>query len=236
LNLIDINTKIEINLKQIEFYHSLNQKNQNKTSFLIVIFSFIGIYTIEIIKFPFKNDCDYSFIIVVIIYFIMVIISLVQTYCLIKPIKVSYMNQPKHFYNDVLDQYKLNLQTDDDEILNEYLKATYLLETEKVLENNINVYRKKSNDFSRAFKVLLPTIILYLGLAIFVIVKNKEDQNNLTIQNYKEIINYIDKKMEKKPVQKPKIDPTMVIKTKPIVVKESVMMGKVIKDNKEKKK
>jgi len=146
------------------------------------------------------------------------------------------MNQPKHFYNDVLDQYKLNLQTDDDEILNEYLKATYLLETEKVLENNINVYRKKSNDFSRAFKVLLPTIILYLGLAIFVIVKNKEDQNNLTIQNYKEIINYIDKKMEKKPVQKPKIDPTMVIKTKPIVVKESVMMGKVIKDNKEKKK
>lgn len=199
MNLTDINYKIEINLKQIEFYQSLYQKNQNKTSFLIIVFSFIGLYIIEILKYPFKNQCDISFILFEIAFLILLFISLYKTYCLINPVAVSYLNQPKFFYNDVLTEYKLKLNTDDNELLNEYLRITYLNEIEDVLENNIKVYRKKSDDFTKAFKILLPTLILYLILTSFVMIKKKEELNNISLQNYKEIINYIkDKDGQKK--------------------------------------
>ncbi|WP_291143400.1 hypothetical protein [Flavobacterium sp. UBA7680] len=242
MNLLDTNTKIENNLKQIEFYQSLYQKIQSKFSFLIVVYSFIGLYIVEIIKFPFRKF-DYTYVIFSIIFIITLAISLYRTYCLVQPENVSYLNEPKYFYNDILNDYQEKLRTDDEEILNEYLKVTYLLELEDVLENNTKVYRKKSNDFYKVFKVLIPTLILYLGLSSFVIIQKKEEQNSISIQNYKEILNYIieknmseDKKPADKKVEKPKIDLKMVIKTAPIVVKESVMLNKHISDSKDKGK
>ena len=54
----NIDSKIEINLKRIDFYHNLYQRNQNKFSFLIIIYSFICFYILEIIKYPFREKYE----------------------------------------------------------------------------------------------------------------------------------------------------------------------------------
>lgn len=42
-----------------------------------------------------------------------------------------------------MEQYKIKLETEDENLLDEYVNYTYLLETEKSLEHNINLIKKK---------------------------------------------------------------------------------------------
>jgi fucose 4-O-acetylase-like acetyltransferase len=230
MNFLDINTKIDNNLKQIEFYHSLYQKLQNKFSFLVIIYTFICFYFIEIIKYPFKSKLDFYdiiYIYVLLLFLVILLLSLKKTYELIKPIEVAYINQPKHFYVNTLMDYKEKLKTEDEETLNEYLKVTYLTEIEQVLENNINIYQNKNNSFYQAFKKIFSALILYVILSSVVIVQKKEEKNSLEIKNYKEIITYLkeNKMAEEKQNEKPKVDPKLVIKTTPVMVKESVTLN-----------
>jgi hypothetical protein len=236
MNLLDINTKIEANLKQIEFYHSLYQKLQNKFSFLVIIYTFICFYIIEIIKYPFKSDFqlyDLIYILVLCAFLFAFYLSLKETYELIKPIEVAYVNQPKHFYIKTLENYKLKLKTEDEDILNEYLKVSYLNEMEQVLENNINVYQNKNSSFYKAFKKIFWALILYVILSSFVLIQKKENNNKIEIENYKEILTYIkeNKMADEKKIDKPKVDPKMVIETKPVMVKESVTLNMEKKDS-----
>lgn len=236
MNLLDINTKIETNLKQIEFYHSLYQKLQNKFSFLVIIYSFICFYLIEIIKYPFKTNIyyyDFIYIGVLLFFLIFLGLSLKATYELIKPIDVAYINEPKHFYLKTLEEYKVQLATEDEEILNEYLKVTYLNEIEQVLENNRNVYRNKNSCFYKTFKKIFWSLTLYVVLSSFVIIQKKEEKSKIEIENYKEIITFLkeNKMAEDKKNENPKVDPKLVIKTTPIMVKESVTLNKETKSD-----
>lgn len=242
MNFLEINTKIEINLKQIEFYHSLYQKNQNKFSFLVIIYSFICFYLIEIIKYPFKDELqilDFAYIVALIVFLWILCLSLRCTFQLIKPIEVAYLNQPKYFYKQILEDYKLKLQTQDEDVLNEYLKVTYLTEIEEVLDNNITVYQTKSTAFYNTFKKVFWLLIMYIALSSFVIIQKRDDKNIIEIENYKEIIKHINKtKMaeEKSKDEKPKVDPNLVIKTSPKMINESITLNMERRDTTSTKK
>lgn len=236
MNFLDINTKIETNLKQIEFYHSLYQKIQNKFSFLVIIYSFIFFYLVEIVKYPFKSDYqiyDYFYLILTIIFLVTLFLSIKETYELIKPIEVAYLNQPKHFYLKTLEEYKTKLKTEDEKTLNEYLKVSYLNEIEEVLENNINVYQNKNSSFYKTFKKIFWSLILYVTLSSFVIIQKKEEKNKIEIENYKEIVNFLkeNKMAEDKKNETPKVDPKLVIKTTPVMVKESITLNMQTKNS-----
>lgn len=222
MNIFDVNSKIESNLKQLDFYHDLYQKLQSKFSFLVVIYSFIFFYLIELFKYIIEikwNFIDIIFLIFFIIFLVALIISIVRTYDFLKPIDISYLNQPKFFYNDILEEYKTKLETDDEATLNEYVNHTYLLECEKALENNISAYKEKSHKFYLNFKTILQTLIIYIILSSFVIFEKRNSSNEIHLQNYKEIINYL--KKDKMAQEKPKVDPKMVISTQPVTVKQS---------------
>lgn len=237
MNFNNIDSKIEINLKRIDFYHNLYQRNQNKFSFLIIIYSFICFYILEIIKYPFREkyeaqDCFYVLFLLVFIFYLYKSIS--KTYFLVKPVEIAYLNQPKYFYNEVKEMYKKELKIKGKKLLNEYIKHSYLKETESVLENNVEVYNTKSQIFYDNFKNILICLILYVFLASYVIIQNKKQSTSFELQNFKEIINYKDSIIMAK-TEKPKVDPKMVITTKPVMVKESVNMNMQKKENVNKK-
>ena len=228
----NIDNKIEANLKQIEFYQNLYQRNQNKFSFLVLIYSFICFYIIELLKYPFKKNYEFQDFLYVALLFLFLFLlykSLCKTYSLIKPINVAYLNQPKFFYVEILSQYKEKLKTDNDELLNEYVKTTYLNETEIVLENNIVVFKNKSQTFYENFEYILKCFLLYIFLSSFVIIQKKEDKTEIELKNYKEIINY--KNSIKMSNEKPKVDPKLVITTTPVMIKESINMKMEKKDS-----
>lgn len=231
MNIFDLNSKIESNLKQLDFYYDLYSKLQSKFSFLVVIYSFICVYLIELFKYAIGIEFNFTgvlFILLFVYFLIILIISTKRTYDFLKPIEISYLNQPKFFYNDIFEKYKILLKTEDEPTLNEYVNTTYLQESEKALENNISAYKEKSHQFYLNFTLILQSLIIYIILSSFVIFEKRNQNNQIELQNYKEVINYL--KENKMAEQKPKVDPKMVIKTQPITVKQSGSLSAQTKD------
>jgi hypothetical protein len=239
-NFLDIDDKIEANQKALEFYHINYQKIQSKISFLVILYSLISIYIIQILKFPFdkfKEIDSITFIVYIILllsFLYFFIESIYNTFQIIKPAEVFYANSPNYFYDDIKNQYKDLLKTDDEVILNAYIKQSYLKELEITLEKNIALYDNKGRYFYNTFVKLLPALIFYVlcsGIVIF----NNDNKNEIYIKNYQEIIKFSDsintikktlKMADEKPKQTPaketvKVDPSKVIQTQPRAVKES---------------
>ena len=196
MNHFDLKSKIDTNIKQLEFYYEMYDKLQNKFSFFIVIYSFIFIYVIELFKYLFVaelNIFDIAFVILFLAFLGFFIQSIVFSYKFIKPVNRFYRHEPKYFYNDVVNQYKNVLNTEDEEILNEYVNTTYLQELEVALSKNFEAYMKKSDLFFFNFVSILYTLLIYIIISSFVIFEKRNQKNSLEIENYKEIINYIKK-------------------------------------------
>jgi len=227
MEVFNTESKIELNIKQLEFYYNLYDKLQSKFSFLVVIYSFIFIYLIELFKFVFEIKLelfDITFLILFLTFLIFLFISLTKTYNFLKPIYIAYLHEPNYFYNEILSQYQSALNIDDEELLNEYVNCTYLKESEIALQNNNLAYQKKSKQFDTNFRCILYTLILYLIASSFVIFEKRNQTNTIEVKNYKEIVNYINNKNMS---EKPKIDPKLVITSNPVLVKQGTLSGEI---------
>lgn len=240
-NFLDIDEQIELNNKVLDFYYSSYQKTQSKISILVLIYSFIAIYILQVIKYPFETFSD-SNLVSIIIYTILLIgfigllsISIRSTYLLLKPIDVAYLHYPKHYYIEIKSQYEKTLNTKNEEILNAYIKATYLHELEKTVKHNSYLFEIKSKYYDFAFKSALAAVLTYLLCAGFVIFKD-EKPKEFNLNNYKEIILEVDslnsnnnnsiimtdkKETPKQDSEKIKVDPEKVIKTEPKMIREN---------------
>lgn len=196
-NFLNIDEQIEANIKALEFYYNNYQKAQNKLSILVLIYTMISVYIVQLIKFPFgksiKMECIILvvFIILMLAFLSLLVLSIYHTFQMLKPENVAYLNNPKYFYNNVKEEYEKSLETENEDIINAYLKVSYLNELEIALEQNINLYETKSRHFHNAFIKLLPALIIYIlcsGIVIF----NSVEDNEIKIKNYKEIIQYSD--------------------------------------------
>ncbi|MET3528770.1 hypothetical protein DRF59_11265 [Chryseobacterium flavum] len=200
MKIFEVESKLETNLKQLEFYYELFDKLESKYSFLIVIYSFIFLYTIELFKFFIEVkflDINIIFTLLFALFVILLTVSLVLTYQLQKPIDIYYTHEPNYYYNDILNEYKKKLNIGDDinedqeYLLNEYVNITYLQEQEIALSKNIKAYRSKRKKYYHNFNVILVTLILYVITSSFVIFEKRKENNSFDLKNYKEIINYL---------------------------------------------
>ena len=196
-NLLDIDDQIERNEKHLEFYHTNYQKTQSKITILTLIYSAISIYIIQILKYPFEvsvyNIMFYIFLTPLVAFLIFLGISVFNTYRLLHPEEVAFMNFPKFFYSDIKKKYEKCLNTKDEAILNEYVKATYLNELETAIEINSKLHKTKSRFYYLAFRNGLMALILYLTCTGFVVFKEKKDKVSKTnVINFKEIVDYAD--------------------------------------------
>jgi len=240
-NYLDIDEQIELNNKVLDFYYSSYQRTQSKISILVLIYSVIAIYILQVVKYPFETFPESNWVlisvysIVLLGLIVLLSISIRYTYLLLKPIDVAYLHYPKHYYTEIKSQYEETLDTDDEEILNAYVKATYLNEMEEAVMHNSYLFEIKSKYYDFAFKSALAAVLTYLLCAGFVIFKDDKPKD-FNIKNYKEIITEIDslkiindksiimsdkKETPKQDSGKVKIDPNKVIKTKPKMIREN---------------
>lgn len=238
-NFLDIDEQIELNNKILDFYYSNYQKTQSKISILVLMYSVIAIYIIQIIQFPFEAFLELNCLFIVIYsllligFLVLLSISIRNTYLLLKPIDVAYLHYPAYYYTDIKSQYEVSLNTNDEETLNAYIKATYLNEMEEAVKYNSYLFKIKSKYYDHAFKSALVAILIYLLCIGFVIFKD-EKPKDFNLKNYKEIIAEIDslktinnlimpKKQEKtnQDLSNVKVDPSKIIKTKPTMIREN---------------
>ncbi len=241
-NFLDVDEQIEQNHKVLDFYYSSYQRTQSKTSILVLIYSVIAIYTIQIIKYPFEIFPKSNWILICVYstlfcgFLILLSISIRNTYLLLKPIDVAYLHYPKYYYTEIKSQYEKTLNTSDEITINEYIKATYLNEIEEAVKHNSYLFKIKSNYYDHAFKTALAAVLMYLLCAGFVIFK-EEKPNEFNLNNYKEIITELDslnkliimsdkKETPKQDSGKVKVDPDKVIKTQPKMIRETFSQTK----------
>jgi hypothetical protein len=240
-NYLDIDEQIDQNKAVLDFYYSNYQRTQSKISILVLIYSVIAIYILQVVKYPFETFTDSNWTIIIfytlflIGFLALLLISIRNTYLLLKPIDVAYLHYPKYYYTDIKTQYQNSLQTDDEETLNDYIKATYLNELEEVVKHNSYLFKIKSKYYDFAFKSGLASVLIYLLCTGFVIFKD-EKPKDFNLKNYKEIITEIDslntvnhksiimsdkKETPKQDSGKVKVDPKKVIITKPVMIREN---------------
>lgn len=240
-NYLDIDEQINQNKEVLDFYYSNYQRTQGKISILVLIYSVVAIYILQVIKYPFEKFST-AFLIVTVIYFILLlgfitllILSIRYTYLLLKPIDVAYLHYPKYYYTKIKEEYEKSLKTNNEEILNAYIKATYLYEMEEAVKHNSYLFKIKSKYYDYAFKYGLASVLIYLLCSGFVIFKDDKPKD-FNLKNYKEIIIEIDslnsindktiimsdkKETPKQDSGKVQVDPKKVIKTQPKMIREN---------------
>lgn len=240
-NFLDIDDQIELNQKVLDFYYSSYQKTQGKISILVLIYSVIAIYVLQVLKYPFETFPESNWLIICIYtilllaFTVLLAISIQNTYLLLKPIDVAYLHYPEHYYTEIKSKYEKSLGTNDENTLNAYVKATYLNEMEDAVKHNSYLFEIKSKYYDYAFKSALGAVLTYLLCTGFVIFKD-EKPKDFNLKNYKEIIIEIDsleakydksiimsdkKETSKQDSGKVKVDPSKVIKTKPKMIREN---------------
>ncbi|MBW8523826.1 hypothetical protein K0U91_01125 [Chryseobacterium chendengshani] len=227
MKIFDLESKLETNLKQLDFYYELDSKIESKFNILIVLYSFIFVYIIELFKYFIDAKLE-GFNIVFSCSFLSLLICLFfaikYTYLFHRPEDVLYIHEPEYFYTTILENYRINLNisddptTDEEALLNEYVNHTYLREQEIALAFNIKAYREKRKKYYFNFLWLLGAAFFYVLTAGFVIFENRNENTKFELKNYKEILNY---QKSTSMAEKPKIDPRKVITSQPIAVKQS---------------
>lgn len=227
MKIFDLESKIETNLKQLEFYYEMDGKIESKMTILVVLYSFIFVYLIELFKYFIDakiEGINIIFFVLFLALLVLLVISVRYTWLFQRPEDVLYVHEPNYFYTTILERYKKDLgitedATEENEgLLNEYVNHTYLREQEIALNFNIKAYRTKRKRYYFNFIYLLFASVAYVFTASFVIFENRNQNTKFEIKNYKEIINYI----KTIPMAtKPKIDPKMIITSQPIAVKQS---------------
>lgn len=227
MKIFDLESKIETNLKQLDFYYELDSKTESKFNLLIILYSFIFVYLIELFKYFIDAKLE-GFNLLFFLFFLSLLICLGfairYTFLFQRPQNVFYVHEPEYFYTTILNSYKANLNitsdptVDEELLLNEYVNHTYLREQEIALDLNIKAYRKKRRMHYYTFNWLLVAIIFYVLTASFVIFEKRNENTKFELKNYKEILNY---QKSTHMAQKPKIDPKMIITSQPIAVKQS---------------
>ncbi len=197
-NFLEIDTQIEENEKFLAFYYENYKKTLDKFNLLIVIYSVVFIFFIQVVKFPFEKykEFNFSYVLYIMLAFISLVllgISLFNSYFLLKPLDVAYMNEPQSFYKETYQQYKDSLGTDDENVINEYVKASYLFELEVAVANNRKLVEDKAKYFHRGFINLLRALFPYvicIGIINFYPLDAKPSKTEII--NYKEIAKEFD--------------------------------------------
>ncbi len=164
---------IELNKKRLEQYTLAYQKVLERLTNIILIYSAITIFLLPIVQDIFLPGITHWLLyICFLIFAILFLISIGFTIRLVIPIEVAYLEMPKKYYEEYRLVYEAEIE--DKEKIKELLKASYINELEKALENNFRVFRRKSSFFYNALMYALLSVIPYLICLGFHISKRED--------------------------------------------------------------
>jgi hypothetical protein len=155
---------------------------------IIIIYSAVAIFLIPIIQDIFLCEGKWLLCGCFIVFAILFIISLVFTVRLIIPVEVTYLSSPKRYYEEYRLQYEQS-NSNNQAVVENLLKASYINELERNLHENELVFRRKSSFYYNALMYSLLSTVPYLFCFGFYITKKEETVQKVEIVNKEKIIN-----------------------------------------------
>lgn len=190
----DLDYIIEQNEKRLEQYSNAYQKNLDKFTNILIIYSAIAIFLIPIIQTLFLSETRHWLHYVSFFLFLAPFVySLVFTIKLLIPVEVAYLIEPKTYYEKIRLEYEG--EGKDQQTTDKYLKASYINELEKaVTANNIVFKRKGFFYFTALSSALIASVPYLLCLAFHFSIRNDNIQkvelvNTEKVSNFNKSIN-----------------------------------------------
>lgn len=234
-------TQIDLNSQRLKEEYDRYFEIKSRIGIISIIYSIFAVFSVQLIQFLITyNNPGILYKIFLSLYLTSFTISVIFSILLLIPKAIAYKNTPKHFYEYLFNEYK-NSSKIPNGSEQYYIRESYNLELEEVIKRNFKLNNKKSRFHYWAFTLALFALIPYficVGIKITKIPNNIQDvkltnecfnSNNSTISknNTKEEKAMFQEKEEtnqsdqsQKPTEEPKVDPDLVIRTEPVMIKE----------------
>lgn len=182
----DLDYIIDLNEKRLEQYSNAYQKNMDKFTNILVIYSAFAIFLIPIIQSLFFAEVKCYLLHHISFYGFTVLFtfSLINTVRFLIPIEVAYLKEPKIYY----EEFRLSYEGEgrEQEEVDKLIKASYIDELEEAVSVNNTIFKRKGLFYYKAFNFAIYASIPYLlGLGFQIALKDDKVQkveimNNLS--------------------------------------------------------
>jgi hypothetical protein len=137
ISFTNLSDQIELNEKRLAFEYDRYEKYYSRFTLISILYSVFAIYFLQLFKFcrADNNPSKLLFTISFCLFILSIVYSIYHAILLLIPKDVSFVKLPEEFYKTVRKQYEEKGITNEDE-LNEYIRASYNQQLEKVVESN----------------------------------------------------------------------------------------------------
>ncbi|MGV3595907.1 MAG: hypothetical protein ACO1NK_11695 [Sediminibacterium sp.] len=177
---------IELNEKRLSQFSDAYQKNLNKFTNILIIYSAIAVFIVPLTQSLFfgseriwLNYVCFSLFTSLFLY------SLFYTIKLLIPVEVAYLIEPKTYYVDFRLEYEAEGKNKNEADL--LVKASYINELEKAVSINNSLFKRKGFFYYRALISGLICCVPYVICLIFHFSYKAEDTQKVEIINYNKI-------------------------------------------------
>jgi hypothetical protein len=189
ISFYDLDYIISSNEKRLEEFTNAYQKNLDKFTNVLIIYSVIAVFLVPIIQTLFFTELRHwlhytSF-------FLFSVVFLYSLFYLIKlliPVDVAYLIEPKTFYEKLRLEYEA--EGKNKEVTDNYLKASYINELEKAVTQNNFAFKRKGLFYFRALTSALISLIPYLICLAFHFSIKSDNIQKVEIVNAQKLINF----------------------------------------------
>lgn len=179
---------IELNEKRLEQFSDAYQKNLSKFTNILIIYSAIAVFIVQITQgLFFGGDRILLNYVCFSIFLALFFYSIIYTIKLLIPVDVAYLIEPKSYYVDFRIDYE-NAGKSEKEADN-LVKASYINELEKAVTINNSLFKRKGYFYYRALISGLICCIPYVICLVFHFAYKLEDVQKIEIVNSNKISN-----------------------------------------------
>ncbi|WEK37909.1 MAG: hypothetical protein P0Y53_10400 [Candidatus Pseudobacter hemicellulosilyticus] len=193
----DLDYIIDVNERRIDQYLSAYQKVLARFTNLILIYSALMIFLIPVFEQLFlTNDKKYWLCCCFGLFSVLFGTSLFFTVRLIIPVQVYFLRTPNAYYENFRLRYERNLlhknptlsKPELESKVAQLLKASYINELERTLNNNESVFIRKSSFYYHALRFGLLSVLPFLICLSAYLLQKQENIHKIEIYNIEKII------------------------------------------------
>ncbi|AWO00496.1 hypothetical protein DLD77_01630 [Chitinophaga alhagiae] len=163
----DFDYIIDINEKRLEQYSNAYQRNVDRFTNVMVIYSGFAIFLIPMVQSLFFAEAKYHLMYHLSFYCFIVLFScsLINTIRLLAPVDVAYLQEPRIYYEEYRLKYE-NLKSKQQGLrlheVDNLIKSSYIDELERAVSRNDILFQRKGLFYHKAFIWAIYAIIPYL--------------------------------------------------------------------------
>lgn len=158
----DLDYLIKINEDRLEQYSNFYQKNIDKFTTILVLYSGLAIFLIPMIQTLFFTavKCHWLYYFSFCVFILLLIVSVINTIRLMIPAQLLYLREPKLYYIEYKKDYELESIPQNE--VDTLLKSSYIQEIEKAIKDKMNLFKRKEIFYNKAFIYAVFSCIPYL--------------------------------------------------------------------------